>query len=770
MRPAISRRTGFLWWVAAIFSVLLLAAARWPAGAWLTTGFDTLLPATEQTRWLAEASRAMSASYSDKLIVLVRGPDRARAEAFQTRIAAQLVESGYAMPDFEAEQARRWAALAMALHPYRMNLVTAADRVSLEQDPERFLADYRRLLFSPLGGPFLNSLQADPAGLLRRFMQSAAPELPAVVGSAQEDAVAAELAIYRIPVERLEFRALAGLWNQYLELREVAAAQGFELHATGAPLYSAYGVFSGQREISTVGLVSLALLITLLLVVLRSPSALVLVLTCVASGVFSGLLVTVALLQQIHILTLVFGVTLIGIAADYAFHFLAHSLLPGWRPEDSLHHVWRSLTLGLISSALAFSLLILLPFPGLRQIGLFMAAGLLGSYFTVCLFFPFAYRGPPRRAIVPRWASWQPIEDRRAPGLLLLFAVLALPGLWLLQGRDDVRDFYAAPPSLRDADRVVIEVTQRQSGGRFFLLRADSAEHLLALEERLFAAASDLRREGRLGELYGISRLVPSAQTQRRNFELMRELLSAGSLAGHLEKLGLSPDDQQKILADWRSATGEGAFRPLDPGEVSGLDLPAGTGGFLGCADAGCGAWVNVAGSESLSVLRQLAESVPGVLVVDPVGDVNRLMQRNRLAVSGLLVIGMVMAALFLAVTGGWRRSLRISLLPCLACAFSLAVVGYTRGSYSIVHVLALMLVIGVSLDFAIFRELTPKERQSATTLAIGLSALTSVLAFGMLGLSKTPLIAGFGQTIATGLLVAWGLSWIRSGPEPHGQ
>jgi predicted exporter len=177
-----------------------------------------------------------------------------------------------------------------------------------------------------------------------------------------------------------------------------------------------------------------------------------------------------------------------------------------------------------------------------------------------------------------------------------------------------------------------------------------------------------------------------------------------------------------------------------------------------------------VAGSESLSVLRQLAESVPGVLVVDPVGDVNRLMQRNRLAVSGLLLIGMVMAALFLAVTSGWRRSLRILMLPFLACAFSLAVVGYTRGSYSIVHVLALMLVIGVSLDFAIFRELTPKERQSATTLAIGLSALTSVLAFGMLGLSKTPLIAGFGQTIATGLLVAWGLSWIRSGPEPHGQ
>ena len=56
----------------------------------------------------------------------------------------------------------------------------------------------------------------------------------------------------------------------------------------------------------------------------------------------------------------------------------------------------------------------------------------------------------------------------------------------------------------------------------------------------------------------------------------------------------------------------------------------------------------------------------------------------------------------------------------------------------------------------------TPHAEQSATTLAIALSALTSTLAFGMLSFSTTPIISSFGQTIAIGLCLAYCLSWLR--------
>ena len=86
---------------------------------------------------------------------------------------------------------------------------------------------------------------------------------------------------------------------------------------------------------------------------------------------------------------------------------------------------------------------------------------------------------------------------------------------------------------------------------------------------------------------------------------------------------------------------------------------------------------------------------------------------------------------------------------------------------YTIINLLALLLIVGVSLDYAIFRAFTRSEDQPATSLAISLSAITSVLAFGMLGFSSTPLIAAFGQTIAIGLVFAYLLSWCRFGARP---
>ncbi|MBT4522693.1 MAG: MMPL family transporter, partial [Halieaceae bacterium] len=51
---------------------------------------------------------------------------------------------------------------------------------------------------------------------------------------------------------------------------------------------------------------------------------------------------------------------------------------------------------------------------------------------------------------------------------------------------------------------------------------------------------------------------------------------------------------------------------------------------------------------------------------------------------------------------------------------------------------------------------------QATTALAISLSAATSILAFGLLGFSETPVISSFGQTIAVGLVFAWLFSWMR--------
>jgi predicted exporter len=169
-----------------------------------------------------------------------------------------------------------------------------------------------------------------------------------------------------------------------------------------------------------------------------------------------------------------------------------------------------------------------------------------------------------------------------------------------------------------------------------------------------------------------------------------------------------------------------------------------------------------VSGLDSSQALAKLVSQGSSVILVDPIADINALLARYRTGVVKVLIAGGVIIALLLAVICGWRLALQIMLLPVIACVMSLAVTGYINSSYTIVNLLAMLLIIGVSLDYAIFRVFTAPVDQPATSLAITLSALTSILAFGMLAFSQTPLISDFGQTIAFGLIFTYSLSWVR--------
>ncbi len=71
---------------------------------------------------------------------------------------------------------------------------------------------------------------------------------------------------------------------------------------------------------------------------------------------------------------------------------------------------------------------------------------------------------------------------------------------------------------------------------------------------------------------------------------------------------------------------------------------------------------------------------------------------------------------------------------------------------------MALLLVLGIGVDYALFFRETGLDNP-ATLLAIALSSLTTLLAFGLLALSATTAIHAFGQTILVGILVAFLLS-----------
>ena len=755
---ALSARGGLLLWLLLAGAFAFFAFLRWPGPQFLATDFPSLLPQHESNPWLARATSAATGSFDRQLVVLARADEPEAAQTLLATAVATLAAAGFADPGFEEEQAARWRALSAALYPYRWGLLTEADRRELAADPAATLAAFRNLLYSPLGLGYLRQLERDPTGHFGRYVSAFSPVSPATDGSRR-------LAVLSVPAAALGFDSLPALHAAYRSVQEEGAAAGGEVYVTGVPLYSAFAGVSARKEMSTIGSASLLVLVAVLLWFLRSGAGLLLTLACVSAGLAVGFASTVLLLGEIHLITLVFGATLIGIAADYALHYLAHSRLPAWTPDTALIRVRRGLVLGVSSSSLAFAALVLLPFPGIRQMGIFMATGLLASFATVCLLFPALYRrAPGLRTPGGLFDAMRPRSPLR-PRSILGLVVALVAALAFASAEDDVRAFSVAPAELiRDEERIRA-FTGSQPDSRFLLLRAPDQQALAQVERALLADLEVLAARGDLTHYAGIGQIVPPAAQQVENRELWRELFEDGTLSVHLDALGFEPEARAAVFDALASDPGVADYALLED-----LELPLGVEGHLGCDESGCANWIRLAGVADIEALTAIVAAHRAVELADPIATINRSIETYRGAVGWTLLVAGAAASAVLVFLAGPLVGLCILVVPLTACGLSLALLVLFQGAYSLVNLMALLLVFGVGLDYGVFRALTPRDEQAATSLAIALSAVTSILAFGMLALSATPVISQFGQSIAVGLAIAYGLSWIdwQREPEPE--
>jgi predicted exporter len=188
-------------------------------------------------------------------------------------------------------------------------------------------------------------------------------------------------------------------------------------------------------------------------------------------------------------------------------------------------------------------------------------------------------------------------------------------------------------------------------------------------------------------------------------------------------------------------------------------------GQWLPHADGSSASVVLLRGVQDVSQLPALAaapEGLEGVRWADIAGEVSSLLGRYRVSMTWLLVAG------YLAVLGallwrygaaGWR-----ALAPtAIASLATVAVLGWTGQPFQLFHVLALVLLLGIGVDYGIFLMEHPQD--GSAWLAVVLGAGSTWLAFGLLGLSGTPALRAFGLTLMLGIALVWILSpWLCAG------
>ncbi|HEY8614281.1 MAG TPA: MMPL family transporter, partial [Roseomonas sp.] len=545
-----------------------------------------------------------------------------------------------------------------------------------------------------------------------------------------------------------------------------AEPKGARLLLSGPGVFAASAAASVKADVERVSILAGALLLGFLVWRYRSVTMLLVAGVPLLAGTLAGALAVALVFGRVQGAALGFGVTMLGVAVDYPI-----LLLTGRRPGEGLaeaaRRIWPTLRLAAAAAALGLVAMMASGFPGLAQLGLFGAAGLLVGVAVTCWVLPQllpgevvvarALPGPVIRGL--GWFSGRPVL---AGGVVVLaLGWLALGGLprW----EDDIARLSPVPEAERNLDTALRAQLGAPDVRHLIAMSGPSEEAVLLASERVAAALAPLLADGRLGGVDLPSRYLPSRATQgvrqaalprrevleARLAEVMRGLpFRAGAFAPFLaaveESRGLPLLDSAALsvaplistrLSPLLSRRGD---EWLGLGLVSGVrDAGAVRAAVAGLRDAGV-LFVDVKGETE----GMIAATTRGALIWCGVGAV---------AVLGLLALGL----------GGIGAAIRRVAPIVGAVLVVLAVLSALGERLTPFHLAALLLMAGVGLDYALFLGGAARDPgEAARTLAAVLTCtVTTLLTFGMLALCETPVLRGIGLTVSVGVAAAFGLA-----------
>lgn len=748
-------------WLAVVIALLAYNAYLWLAlGVTPNTNIMALLPAKERDPLLQQAFVQMVDSAEQRIVVLIGGGSWLKAK----QAANAYQEVMQTRPDLltiTKTAASEQSGLAF-FKDHRFGLLTPAQHRALNtQNATYWVNSALGRLYNPFAGATLTTWQEDPFGLYQGWLASRGQESPVrprdgllFVGDATH---AYAVVLMKLRDSAFSMQTQTALLP-LLKRAQAAAGSHVNIIRGGVVLHAAAAAEAATHEMATIGAGSLAGIVLLMLCTFASTRPLLLIALSLAVGSLAATAACYRVFGQIHLLTFVFGTSLIGIAQDYAIYFMC-SRLSVSATLDSYQLVRRlmpGLVLTLLAALIGYLALALTPFPGLRQMAVFSGVGLIAAWLTVICWFPLLVK--PTSLRVTRLGHW--LSFVRVPqwhlkrgqqcGLFLLAFVMIAVGLARLTVSDDIRSLQKTPAVLWQDQLQLTHWLDVPAPAQFYVVRGASPESVLQREEQLKVALDPLVARGIISGYQAMSNWVPSLKQQQANQQLISQKLmnNHGPLAEVARQLGENNA--------WLKALQAGAENP-------GFSVAQ----FLATpmSNAVQALWlkpfhhshasiVALRGISSNATLTQLQNiHSPGVQWVDKVASISALLGHYRHTMTGVIIAayGVIGSLLFLRYRA---RAWRVLAPPGLASVITLALLGWFGWPLQLFHVLALLLILGLGVDYGIF--LNEQVDQRFARLTVGLSALSALLAFGLLALSQTPPLHAFGITMALGLLIVW--------------
>lgn len=482
------------------------------------------------------------------------------------------------------------------------------------------------------------------------------------------------------------------------------------------------------------------------------------------------------ILGEISYFIIGMGVVVAGIAIDYGIHvYIAVCIAARGNREDLIKKIARPITIGALTTISVFVSFFASSTRGYHQLALFSIFSILlclcYALFLLPHFLDKTAEVNPVRCL-PRWIPIIPrgllsnrvklfnrknaikkVSDSLSVTCWLAAAAILFFFTKGFTFANDLRQFDGSSEKIIKTEEAFSQVWQARSQPAIFVVQADTFSRVNQLSDDIYAQA--VKKIGN-EKFISFSSVWPSKEVRKHRYQQWENFWKHGHekklkdlLAVHGQVYNFSPDAFNPFFDNLYACE----ISEDIPREINFLsDLRS---RFLINKDGGYQMISFFPDEENyLQKLASLTKSYPQAFIVSR-GALARFISR---AVSREVVfLSVIAGGLILFLTFLLLRNIRLatlSLTPVLTAILAmLAIPGLTAKAFNAPAIIAAMVVVGLSIDYGIFMVYSAHHNlKTQTSLAVSLSAATTLIGAGALLFAKHPVLFSIGLILVVGV------------------
>ncbi len=681
-------------------SVMLIAGLLFTPSHF-STNMLSIFPQNSYTKVLEDAAKLESLN---RLIIISKGDDK--ASKMRLEKIAKALEGISAIDEVYFKRGSLHSPTAKYLRThYTERLELNISRAAPQYIEKKLTSLYTKMLssfmFSGLNTSDPLELFSDP--LQRIEVQS---KDGIVLFKEQDYMLSATL--------KIKVSDVQGSQEFYEQVHKIVEGYGDEVTAFAPHFFTAENSARIKGEVNLIVFATMILLLIFYALTLRDFKVLILTSLALGSSLFVGLSAVTFVFKDVSIFTLAFGSGIAMMAVDYFFHYYFHGYYSAKTKER------KKVFYAFLTTMSGFAILYFADFPLIEQLALFGMVALSFSYFIFSFLFASWHFEPKRKRFRLRALSKGFVDVK----VIFVVSMLLLGfGVSQITFDGDLRQLdYQNTKLLTLQKKIKSSLTAEKP----VLIFATSLDALLQKMEAMQKEMPSFR------SLVQLSRSEAGFKAYKAEIKRLDITQLKGTLESEAKKIG------------FREGTFRDAYTFLDHISYTSPNLEIAKELGFETQKISDGRWMSLAYVDANATAK--LQAYPDVVLL----EASRLLKRGVESVLDQLLLIALMTFLFISILLILLLKKR-ALVAMNYVLFPLGVIVTTLallGSFSVMHLFALIIVMVAAIDYGIYMS----DVQEETDEAIYYAMLTTFAGFGIFVFSHIGALHHIGLVIALGI------------------